>query len=67
MRELQLERRLCADDSKCRHEARKLFTFNTACGVYLARGQPMDNQSTKILKIEKYPFTTSRVELFVKG
>jgi len=33
----QLERRLCADDSKCRNEARKLFTFNTACGVYLAR------------------------------
>ena len=33
----QLERRLCADDSKCCHEARKLFTFNTACGVYLAR------------------------------
>jgi hypothetical protein len=33
----QLERRLCTDDSKCRNEARKLFTFNTACGVYLAR------------------------------
>ena len=33
----QLERRLCGDDSKCRNEARKLFTFNTACGVYLAR------------------------------
>ena len=33
----QLERRLCADDSKCRNEARKLFTFNTACGVYLGR------------------------------
>ena len=33
----QLERRLCGDDSKCRHEARKLFTFNTACGVYLSR------------------------------
>ena len=33
----QLERSLCRDDSKCRHEARKLFTFNTACGVYLAR------------------------------
>ncbi len=33
----QLERSLCGDGSKCRHEARKLFTFNTACGVYLAR------------------------------
>jgi hypothetical protein len=33
----QLERRLCADDSKCRNEARKLFTFNTACGSYLGR------------------------------
>jgi hypothetical protein len=33
----QLERELCADNSKCRHEARKLFTFNTACGVYLSR------------------------------
>ena len=31
------ERRLRADHSKCRNEARKLFTFNTACGVYLAR------------------------------
>ena len=33
----QLERLLSGDDSKCRYEARKLFTFNTACGVYLAR------------------------------
>jgi hypothetical protein len=33
----QLERRLCAENSDCRHQARKLFTFNTACGVYLAR------------------------------
>ena len=33
----QLERRLCAEESTCRNEARKLFTFNTACGVYLAR------------------------------
>ncbi len=33
----QLERRLCADDSRCRNEARKLFTYNTACGVYLGR------------------------------
>ncbi len=33
----QLERRLCAEPSTCRNEARKLFTFNTACGVYLAR------------------------------
>ncbi len=33
----QLERRLCADGSRCRNESRKLFTFNTACGVYLAR------------------------------
>ena len=33
----QLERRLCGEQSTCRNEARKLFTFNTACGVYLAR------------------------------
>ena len=33
----QLERRLCGESSTCRNEARKLFTFNTACGVYLAR------------------------------
>lgn len=33
----QLERRLCGETSTCRNEARKLFTFNTACGVYLAR------------------------------
>ena len=33
----QLERRLSGDQSTCRNEARKLFTFNTACGVYLAR------------------------------
>lgn len=33
----QLERELCTDSSGCRHEARKLFTFNTACGVYLGR------------------------------
>ena len=32
-----LERHLCADSSGCRNEARKLFTFNTACGVYLGR------------------------------
>ena len=79
----QLERRLCGEQSTCRNEARKLFTFNTACGVYLARlhkkypdrfeaksysrGQPMDDQSTRILKIEKYPFTASLVESPVKG
>ena len=33
----QLERRLCGDASGCRVEARKLFTFTTACGVYLGR------------------------------
>lgn len=33
----QLERTLCSDTSRCRVEARKLFTFNTACGVYLGR------------------------------
>ena len=33
----QLERRLCGEGNTCRNEARKLFTFNTACGVYLAR------------------------------
>lgn len=33
----QLERRLCSESSQCRSEARKLFTYNTACGVYLGR------------------------------
>jgi hypothetical protein len=33
----QLARRLCADASRCRSEARKLFTYDTACGVYLGR------------------------------
>jgi hypothetical protein len=32
-----LERQLSADSSGCRNEARKLFTYNTACGVYLGR------------------------------
>lgn len=34
-----LERFLCNDDSPCRVEARKLFSFNTACAVYLGRLQ----------------------------
>jgi CHC2 zinc finger len=33
----QLERELSGEESRCRNEARKLFTFNTACGVYLGR------------------------------
>jgi hypothetical protein len=33
----QLERELCSEGSKCRMEARKLFQFSTACGVYLGR------------------------------
>jgi hypothetical protein len=33
----ELERFLTGDDSTCKFEARRLFTFNTACGVYLAR------------------------------
>ena len=33
----QLERQLTEDQSGCRHEARRLFTFLNACGVYLAR------------------------------
>jgi hypothetical protein len=33
----QLERLFTAEDSACRFEARRLFTFNTACGVYLSR------------------------------
>ena len=33
----ELERLLCAKDSGCQYEARRLFAFNTACGVYLAR------------------------------
>jgi hypothetical protein len=32
-----LERYLCADNSSCRNEARKLFTYTTACGAYLGR------------------------------
>lgn len=34
-----LERTLCEESSRCRHEARKLLTYNTACGVYLGRLQ----------------------------
>jgi hypothetical protein len=33
----QLERVLTSDSSSCQFEARRLFTFNTACGVYLGR------------------------------
>ena len=33
----QLERLLTGENSSCRFEARRLFTFNTACGVYLGR------------------------------
>jgi len=33
----QLERRLTGDASGCKREAQKLFTFNSACGVYLGR------------------------------
>jgi len=33
----ELERQLTNSESKCYREATKLFTFNTACGVYLAR------------------------------
>jgi hypothetical protein len=33
----QLERELTNSESKCYREATKLFTFNTACGVYLSR------------------------------
>ena len=33
----ELERQLTASNSDCRQEALKLFTFNTACGVYLSR------------------------------
>ena len=33
----QLERLLTSENSSCRFEARRLFTFNTACGVYLGR------------------------------
>lgn len=34
---LELETALTCWDSPWRHEAQRLFTFNTACGVYLAR------------------------------
>jgi len=33
----ELERTLVSEESKCRVEARRLFSFNTACGVYLGR------------------------------
>jgi hypothetical protein len=33
----QLERALTDADSKCRNEASRLFSFNTACGTYLGR------------------------------
>jgi hypothetical protein len=33
----QLERKLTEEHSGCRNEARRLFTFLNACGVYLAR------------------------------
>jgi 5S rRNA maturation endonuclease (ribonuclease M5) len=33
----QLERALTDADSKCRSEASRLFSFNTACGTYLGR------------------------------
>ena len=33
----QLESRLTNAESRCGHEARKLFSWSTACGVYLAR------------------------------
>lgn len=33
----ELEKRLTDSDSGSTYEARKLFTFNTACGVYLGR------------------------------
>ncbi len=32
-----LERRLTGPNSHCRHEAQKLFSFTTACGVFLGR------------------------------
>jgi hypothetical protein len=34
---LELETALSCRDSPWRHEAQRLFSFNTACGVYLAR------------------------------
>jgi hypothetical protein len=33
----KLERELTGENSPCRVEARRLFSFNTACGVYLGR------------------------------
>ena len=32
-----LERKLTGPNSHCRHEAQNLFSFNTACGVFLGR------------------------------
>ncbi len=34
---LELQQLLTDDESKCAAEARKLFSYSTACGVYLAR------------------------------
>jgi hypothetical protein len=33
----ELERRLCSSESRCRSEAQRLLTYNTACGVFLGR------------------------------
>jgi hypothetical protein len=33
---MKLEQALTDDDSKVKHQARKLFYFNRACGSYLA-------------------------------
>ena len=34
---VELEKLLTANGCDCQYEARKLLSFNTACGVYLAR------------------------------
>lgn len=34
---MELERRLVGSRSDCAYEARRLFTYNSACGVYLGR------------------------------
>lgn len=51
----ELERLLTNESSKCRIEARRLFSFNTACGVYLGRLHKKYPQ-----RVEKHRDSSSR-------
>lgn len=60
----EIERKLTSSESACRHEAAKLFTFNTAAGTYLGRlakrfperfeTERQDNHRIWIIKSKKY-------------